>query len=188
MVEKHPIMLLMSPTSRLPAAVRSQSSVVEVVPGVSAIFGRLDDEQAFRTLSGTVAEALEVGDDEEDLVSGKELVALGMLMPGFNFDRILSELTPNQPFFTNEDEMPVAVLLLAPSACRALLVHMKKASLIAAFPAATRIIWSAIDTPANVKLLRALCTKAVAVEEEILSTEVFRFDGDGWKLVAAGTA
>jgi hypothetical protein len=96
---------------------------------------------------------------------------------------ISTQLIPGVPVFTNPEEQHVASMLVAPQLCQALCAHVepKVKTLLAIFPAETRILWSPVDTPMMEATLRAIGAKARQDEgDDFLSGEVLRFDGSRW--------
>ncbi len=50
-------------------------------------------------------------------------------------------------------------------------------------PAPSRIFITPVDEPQMIEALRSLIPSFVETEEELLSTDVYRFDGTAWRAV-----
>jgi hypothetical protein len=176
-----PVLVIFQRLGAVSTELLKHPAVEIVLPDVVAVFGKLDG-QSFALLEPEVARRLLTTDDDEHPEAVREVIALRTLGPSFSLENVSAAVVPGLPVFTNEEDDHVASLLLAPQLCRALCAHVqpKVKTLLAVFPAETRVLWSPIDTPEMEETLRGLCTKARDLEEDFLSGEVVRFDGERW--------
>jgi len=151
-------------------------AVTIVLPGIAALFGT-DEDDRFRLLDATTMKNVLEAD------GAREIVALLTLGEDITLGDICTPVQPGAPVYTNDSEVFAAAILLAPRYSRTLctVFDPPAKTLLAIFPAQTRIIWSPIDTPEVASVLRELAQESRTVEgEDFLSAEVARFDGERW--------
>jgi hypothetical protein len=170
------------PDARVPAELRTGEYAAEqVLDGLWALYGELSaDGIAIRPWNVLLGE----GTSREDLRTTAAAMTLGKQ---FRYQDMMSPMGEGIPVFTNAEFHPqVAAALLMPAAWwRGLMSAFKKAppTLLAMIPAPSRIFITPVDEPQMIEALRSLVPSYEQTEEELLSTEVYRFDGTGWRAV-----
>ena len=117
----------------------------------------------------------------------QKFAAVTTLGEDFRYRDMMTQMGEGIPVFTNaEFHANVAAALLMPAGWWRLLrdgIKPRPATLLAMVPAPSRIFISPVDVPEVVHALRSLAPSSEETEDELLSTHVYRFDGECWTAV-----
>ena len=163
--------------ARVPAELRTGEYGVECVVGdLWALYG---DSRGERLAVGKWA----------DLPPREHVRAMtAMLTLGRDFKPrdIMSPIEEGLPLFTNPKFHPhVAVALLMPAEWWKMIMGAfdpTPPALLVAVPASSRIFVALDDAPELVRAMHHLIQASLELEEELLATDVFRFDGAAWSV------
>ena len=170
------------PDARVPAELRTGEYAAErVLEGIWALYGeRNADGISIRPWATLLGDTM----TREQL---RTLAAVTTLGEDFRYRDMMTPMGEGIPVFTNaEFHANVAAALLMPAGWWRLLIDGMKprpATLLAMVPAPSRIFISPVDVPEMVHALRSLVPSSEETEEELLSTHVYRFDGECWTAV-----
>ena len=105
----------------------------------------------------------------------------------FKFNDMLDPIAEDVPMFTNGTFHPqiACALVMPPQWWNLLLKGLGTESVLVAIPAPSRIFVTPIDTPDMVPVFRQLIAGALEIEEEVLSTDIYRYANDAWTVVSA---
>jgi hypothetical protein len=168
------------PSARVPAELRTGEYGAECVIGdVWALYG---DSRGERFAVGKWA----------DLPPREHVRAMSAMMTlgrDFKPRDIMSPVDEGLPLYTNAKFHPhAAVALLMPVEWWKMIMGAfdpAPSALVVAVPAPSRIFVALDDDPALVAAMHQLSDAALELEEEVLSTDLFRFDGTAWSVIAA---
>jgi hypothetical protein len=165
------------PAARVPEELRTGDRAAEPFAGdLWALYGHVTSDG----LSvGTWSELV-----HSDRASMRTVHAALTLGRDFTPRQMLDTIDERIPVFTNGEPHPqVATALLMPMEWWTMILDAfgpATTSLLAAVPSPGRIFLAAVDEPAMVDVLSGLIASAHEIEEDLLSTTVFRFDGTAW--------